>query len=340
LQKITLVFLFLLVSCASRVEEPSRSVASADRNWGFLVLSDIHVFTSIRPNRGIVPKNFSLLVEELVSYVEENNIKFIILLGDSTGGNKDDNRSLATVKMWWDELIGALNPLTERGVRIFPVAGNHDFYTDNHQKGYEYAWSSWVNKSNQQFKIDAPNSLYYKLTYGSFDLFLLHAVDYNLGKEQEHWLSEVSQASKDNGQLKMAMGHVALYTRLIRRPFASFGDKIRNILTEGNIKHYLAGHEHYFWDEYLGPEKMRQTIMGTSSGTYNFSPNIEHYSKYCKNSVCKLEPDGNSFAVNASDRRQIHTQMFLHFEVDEDVKDYKLKPMAFQKGKIIPFTLP
>lgn len=332
--------LLALVSCAQKnVQTPERKIASK-KNWGFLIMSDIHVYTSKRGGKKIVPKGLSTLIDRLVPYVEENNIKFIVLLGDSTGGNQGDKHSLANVKMWWDELKEALMPLMEKGVRIVPIAGNHDFYTENHKKGYKYGWLSFMGSPGTELDIKAPNHLYYTFSYGGMDLFLLHAPEYELGKEQEDWLIKEVSERKGNGQVKLALGHVALYTRLIKKPMASFGDKIRKILEEGEVRHYVGGHEHYFWDEFVGEKKFRQTIMGTSSGTYNFVPHLSHYSKFCKKNVCEMVPDKNRFAVNSKDRTQVHKQMFLHFELNEGEKDYVMRPMALEKGEIVPFTLP
>ncbi|HAZ13022.1 MAG: hypothetical protein A2X86_09540 [Bdellovibrionales bacterium GWA2_49_15] len=355
---IRVLLFFLLASCAPVSQLPvqqvgSRKVASQEK-YGVLILSDIHVFTATNSKRAsLVPPNFQRLMEKLELFVDENNIKFVVLLGDCTSGNVDDKFSLKTVKTWWDALKESLNPLIQKGVRIFPVAGNHDYYTQGHRDGYKYAWCLFVgdphhcadsaNGTDAEFVLAAPKPEYYTLSYKNLDLFFLHAVDYKISAAQELWLKGVTQASKDDQHIKLAFGHVALYTRMIERPFKSFGDKVSNILLAGNIRHYMNGHEHYFWDEFIGAEKFRQTIVGTSSGTYNYAPHLRNYQRFCKEEnsdglkLCEMEPEHIKFLTRPSDRKQIHKQMFVHLEIDENTNSYKLNPYAYYKDQIIPF---
>lgn len=345
--KTILIFLLLLAcSACSRpnLSAPSRKTASdegEEKKWGFLVLSDIHLYTSTKNgSRKMIPPNFQNLLDKLETHVDENNIKFIVLLGDSTSGNQEDKFSLTSVKSWWDTLHAAFHPLMQKGIQIYPVAGNHDYYTKNHQTGYKYAWCMFVKEAKD---CDDPQ-LHYVVNHRNLDLFLLHAVDYGLGKGQEEWLRVKSTELKDNGHVKIALGHVALYTRLISKPYAKFGDGVRGILEQGNIRHYLAGHEHYFWDEFIGGNKFRQTIVGTSSGTYNYAPHMNYYGKACKKlnqdgqRICELEPEQLKILARRGDRMQIHKQMFLQIEVEEENNLYQVKPFAFSAGEIVPFN--
>ncbi len=357
---IRIILFLLLASCGTVAHNPAQPVGkrkiASEEKYGALILSDIHVFTATNSKRpSIIPPKFHALLEKLETFIEENNIKFVVLLGDCTSGNGGDKYSLATVKAWWDELKESLTPLMQKGVKVFPVAGNHDYYTHNHQEGYKYAWCLFVGDpvhcgdstlpQDADFTLSAPKPEYYTLSYKNLDLFFLHAVDYSMSKEQETWLQNVAQASRDNQHVKMAFGHVALYTRLIEKPFIAFGNKVSGLLRAGNIQHYMNGHEHYFWDEFIGETKFRQTIVGTSSGTYNYAPHLRNYERFCKKlnsdglKICEMEPDHTQFLTRPSDRKQIYKQMFVHLEIDEQANSYALKPYAFYKDEIIPFSL-
>jgi hypothetical protein len=158
-----------------------------------------------------------------------------------------------------------------------------------------------------------------------------------MDKEQKNWLLNKGKALKENGNEKIAFGHVPLYTRLIKTPFKAFGDGVKETLKEGNISHYICGHEHYFWDENF--DDLRQTILGTSSGTYNFSPHLSHFEKFCSKDLCEFPASFFRIQVNPKNRKQLYSQMFLHLQFSPQ-KPYELIPLAFYKGEIIPFTLP
>lgn len=333
-----LIPLLFLVSCATQTPPGARKIAS-EQGWGFLIFSDIHVYTSTKGGKKIVPKSVNILVEKLLSYVDEHNVKFIVLLGDSTGGNVNDGYTEAQASVWWKELRTALQPLMDRGVKILPVAGNHDYYTKAHQSAYKKAWHQFVEPMDGELQFSTENPLYYTLNYGSMELFLLHSVDYKLGAEQEAWLTKTLAERRDSGQLKVAMGHVAGYTRLSKKGSKKHGEHLKKILEAGGVHHYVAGHEHYFWDEMIS-STFRQTIMGTSSGTYNYVPHAVYARKVCTAKVCTMGPDALKIPVSGADHKQVHKQMFLHFAVDEEQRSYKLIPMALQKGEIVPFSLP
>ncbi|MBI2519725.1 MAG: metallophosphoesterase [Bdellovibrio sp.] len=360
---IRLLLYLLLVSCTTLGKNTpqftgNRKVASQEK-YGVLILSDIHLYASTNNKRpSIVPLKFQKLLEKLEIFVGENNIKFLILLGDCTSGNVGDQYSLRSVTVWWDRLKESLQPLMQKGLRIFPVAGNHDYYTQNHRDGYRYAWCLFVSDPklcpystnpydyDSEFNLSAPKPEYYSLSYRNLDLFFLHAVDYSISKEQEAWLQSATQASKQNQHTKLAFGHVALYTRMIEKPFAAFGNKVSSLLRAGNIHHYMNGHEHYFWDEFIGETKFRQTIVGTSSGTYNYAPHLRNYERFCKKKnsdgliICEMEPEHTQFLTRPSDRKQIYKQMFVHLEIDPDHNSYKLNPYAFYDDEIVSFNDP
>ncbi len=313
----------------------SLTTYSQEHSWGVIAFSDIHLHSKANSEKSYIPSKFKNLIKKLPSYIKKNNVKFIFLLGDTTSGNETDTFTLSETKRWWKAIYDEFSPIKKLGVHIIPIAGNHDFYTKNHQEAYLYGRDLFLKDLPKEIKL-SQNPLYFTLEYENVDFFFLHLVTYQIEKEQKIWLENETRRLKDNGNQKIAFGHVALYSRLMKKPFIRFGDSIKNILESGNIHHYICGHEHYFWDEFIDGDLFRQTIMGTSSGTYNFSPHLDHFNKFCSGDLCEFTPGNLRVRIDPMSKKQIHSQMFLHFEFKQKLP-YEMIPMAFKDEEIIPF---
>src|SRR5262245_16909415 len=114
-----------------------RGAAAAESGVGwrmalrFAILGDVHVST-----RAVVPQAF----ERVVALVPALAPRFVVLGGDATSGNAGDGVPLPRVRAWWTAYRAALEPLRAAGIPSLPIAGNHDWYTEAHRKGFDEAW--------------------------------------------------------------------------------------------------------------------------------------------------------------------------------------------------------
>src|ERR1041384_1450705 len=100
-----------------------------------MLLGDAHILQTGSPTAAF---------KQVIAAVVQRRPDVVVMMGDMTSGNPGDGASLTMVRTWWSGVRQALAPLKAAGIPILPIAGNHDYYTDNHQQGYQEAWSDLV----------------------------------------------------------------------------------------------------------------------------------------------------------------------------------------------------
>jgi len=282
----------------------------------FIVVSDIHVSP-----KAVVAPAFKAVVERIV----ERKPRFVVIVGDSTNGNKDDHHTAATVAKWWKALRGALEPLRAAGIPVLPVAGNHDSYRDVHRRGYFDAWSDLADvarplevrgRAATSPEIDAlPFS--YSVDVDGLHLSLAHIVDQGAPAAVKKWL-EADLRGASSSQARLVFGHVPLMS-VMGRTSDSFKKKFGSFLIENRVAAYVAGHEHLAWDEDVAVSasaRVRQVTVGTSSGTYNFGLSKASRAKAkCAAGRCTMPHGGYRFAIQG-DGKQKHKATFAEISVE------------------------
>lgn len=330
IQKIVL-FLGVVVTLLAPV---AIALDTNSRSWRFVVLSDIHVNNSWKK----AGANF----DALVPCLKELNPRFVVLAGDSTVGNENDGASVKRALKWWDTLKTSLKPLTDAGIPILPVAGNHDYYTKNQQEAYATAWADLANQVGD-LKLSGHPPQYYSLDLDDIHLSLAHIVAPNLDSDVQRWLIEDLSAAS-NARARLVVGHWPLASVLAFKR-GHFLEKAGALFAKLKVDTYIAGHEHLVWDEQLitsqGP--LRQVIVGTASGTYNYGPNRSRYKHLCKGLTCTMPDSGLQFQIKprrSGDQYlyQQHKQTFAVVEVTD--KGYDISFKAFkpsERCEIVPF---
>ena len=98
---------------------------SQSNNLSFVVLSDVHIYTS-----GKIPAKAKIVIEHVLKLKPD----LIFITGDHTNGNRNDGHQLPKISTWYNSLDLLLAPLTQAGIPLFPTVGNHDYYEPAHKK--------------------------------------------------------------------------------------------------------------------------------------------------------------------------------------------------------------
>lgn len=250
---------------------------AAPAPWTFVVISDLH-----QPDRATADPR----IEALVRAVIAERPRLVVITGDSTNGNPTDGpRRVRAAARWWRALLAQLEPLRDAGIPVLPVAGNHDAYKPGHRAAYADAWSdldAWADPleligarqpalPGDDVALDAaPFS--YGVRVDGVHLALAHVVSQRLAPEVEAWLAADLAAAAD-ADLRIVFGHVPMAS-VMSTPRREFVDQLGGLLAAHNATIYVAGHEHLVWDEdhEVPGGVVRQVLVGTGSGSYNYGP--------------------------------------------------------------------
>lgn len=129
-------------------------------------------------------------LSEVVSQLASLSPRFVVVSGDATSGNPDDGASRDKVALWWRAFRGALQPLTDAGIPVIAIAGNHDYYTQAQRDGYQAAWASLSEEVSGDFILSGKPPLYYSLQVDELHLLLLHVVDQDLPREVRDFMQK------------------------------------------------------------------------------------------------------------------------------------------------------
>ena len=312
---------------------------AAEPGWKFAVLSDIHVGSREDPALSIG----SFLKSAVQSLVRERP-DFVVLTGDLTRGNPDDNVPLAKVRKWWLNISEAVRPLQAAGIPVLPIPGNHDFYTPAHRKAYEEAWK-YFEPALAEFALQGSPPLYYSFTRKNAHFSLIKAVDQDLSPDVEAWLRKDLKQAEGAG-LRFVFGHVPMASAMAK-PSVSFKKQLGGLLAGGHVAAYICGHEHLNWDEVLRVNDwpFRQIIVGSAMDKpYTFPVRKELYAAHCRScdGQCMMPATGKHFATDPKDRLQKVRQVLYMFEVGSALEGgYSAVPYTLdESGGLLPFYEP
>jgi 3',5'-cyclic AMP phosphodiesterase CpdA len=304
-------------------------------NFSFAIISDIHVYTSTGSSPGAgIPSNFSKVIAQLASLTP----RFVVVSGDATSGNPDDGASRSKVDGWWRGFREALRPLTESGIPVLPIAGNHDHYTQAQRDGYQAAWNLLSEDVSSQFVLWGKPPLCYSLQVDELHLSLLHVIDQDLPSEIAKVLrADAEQTPVD--ALRLCIGHVPLVS-MMGRTSESYRDELGKLLVSLGYSAFFAGHEHLVWEQELSfPEgNLHHIHVGTASGTYNFPLSRSTYEKHCSGNQGTLPYSGQRFALDPGTRQQADKTNVCVVQVSDGT--YSVTHLALRGGELQPFGIP
>ena len=326
------VSILFLAGAAARAADPA-----AGPGWKFAVLSDIHVGKQADPAQSL-----GASLKDIIQRLVEERPDFVVIAGDFTRGNPNDNVSLEKVRTWWLNIQAGMKPLADAGIPVVPLPGNHDFYTPAQRQAYEEAWK-YFQPSLAAFDIQGSPPFYYSFTHKDAHFVQLRIVDQEIAKDEEAWLKK-DLAQAQSAGLRFAFGHVPLASAMASKPNLSFKKQLGGLLADGNVAAYICGHEHLDWDqkqEFNG-RPLRQIIVGSAmNDPYTFAIRKELYASYCRacDGECMMPYTGKHFATDPKTRLQKLHQTFYMFEVSPEFKDgYSATPYTLdENGRLAPF---
>ncbi len=296
----------------------------------FAVISDIHVYSS-----GKVPQDFTTVVAELAVAQP----RFVVVSGDATVGNPGDGVSDEKVGAWWIAFKAALAPLRQAGIPVLVIAGNHDYYTDAHRRGYLAAWADLTPdvESSGLGPLRGQPPLSYALRVDDLFLLFLHTVDQKLAPETAAY-AEAALASEEatTAALRLAIGHVPLVS-MMGKTSETYRDQLGSLLVRGGVSAFFSGHEHLVWDQALSFDggTLRQIHVGTASGTYHYPLNAATFSAHCSEGRGTLPYSGQAFALLPGSKQQADKVTLAW--VDVDGGSYDVRHLCLRDGHLSRF---
>lgn len=144
------------------------ALTDLETDYSFLVVADLHF--SDGDSRGF---------EKLKGVIEDNDIKFMVVLGDiTTWSAKKD------IELFIDIINGF-------GIPCYPLIGNHDIYLG--------AWSYWK---------ELIGSTNYRINAGSTTLLIMDNANLYFGKQQMDWLE---RELKSTAERVFVFAHAQLF---------------------------------------------------------------------------------------------------------------------------------
>jgi 3',5'-cyclic AMP phosphodiesterase CpdA len=303
-------------------------------NFSFAIVSDIHVKSS-----GEVHEAF----RQVVQILSAMGPRFVVLSGDATVGNPNDGVGDAKVSFWWQSLREAMSPLPAAGIPILPIAGNHDYYTSAHRRGYATAWKDLESEVSALTPLSGKPPLSYSFVLDDVFFLFLHVVDQDIEDDVAAFAqAELASAAAQGARLRLCFGHVPLIS-IMGKTSQRFLGKLGKLLAAGGVAAYFSGHEHLFWDQLLDiPDsqlQLRQIHVGTSSGCYHFPLSQSVYSTYCQGETGRIPFSGLPFALLPGSRQQKDGVNVVMVNVHPDDGDagYDIQPLALRDGMLVPF---
>lgn len=300
--------------------------------WSFAIVSDIHVYS-----KGTVPSAFQTVVGQLAAL----GPRFVVLCGDATVGNPGDGVDSDRVKAWWLAFHAALAPLRMAGIPVLPIAGNHDYYTDNHRRGYFGAWPNVTADAESAGlgSVTGQPPLSYALRVDDVFLLFLHVVDQKLDAGVEAFAQQALASDEATGAaLRLCCGHVPLVS-MMGKTSETFRDKLGALLAGGGVSAYFSGHEHLVWDQELafGDATLRQIHVGTASGTYHYPLNSSTAAAHVRDGVGTLPYTGQRFALLPGTKQQADKVTVTIVDIDDGT--YDVRHLALRDDRLEPFGI-
>ena len=297
------------------------SFSNESNNLTFVVLSDIHIYTSGR----IPPK-----AKAVIQHIKNIRPDLVFITGDHTNGNRGDNAQASTIKKWYNSLDTLLSPLIESNIPIFPTVGNHDYYERPHKTAYQNWAKKIISKSFNLLEINQPkNYINFVFSYKNVEFFIFRLWKQSFGQDQINWINNYSSLNNKK-DFRFGFGHVPLKSTM-GKTSKYFYDQASEIFQNIGLDAYFCGHEHLHWDE-INPKTsaFTQTIVGTASGTYNFPIKSSIAKQHCTEHRCLMPATKKHFSVRKRPNgaaEQINKQNWIVVKINDKVvskKSYSL----------------
>jgi hypothetical protein len=320
----------------------STTVARADapRPLTFAVLSDLHISATAKDE---LPPGAARMISALVAM----RPRFVVITGDFTNGNVTDSPGQVRFRAHaWRAIRRLLLPLRTAGIPVLPIAGNHDAYLDGQRRLYAQAFADldqWAapiaiigakQPAGGKLALDAaPFS--YAVDVDGVHLALAHVVDQHVSPAFSKWLAGDLTNAKA-ARMRIVFGHVPVWS-IITRPNQRFAAILGALLVAGHADAYIAGHEHLAWDEQValpGGRALREILVGTATGRYDYGPNPEEMKhaacvKVEKHEECKLPIGGERFdMIPGSHKRWREDQRATLTMITIDGQDIHATPIG------------
>lgn len=236
-------------------------------------MSDLHL-----PN----PKAAN--VDRVVAVLVALHPRFVVITGDFINGSITDGPGVvARSSAWWATVATALAPLRDAHIPVLPIAGNHDSYVTGERAGYAStfgdlsAWAAPLALAPSPDKTPplarAPFS--YAVDVDGVHLDLLDIVDDAVAPAVATWLAaDLASPTATTARVRVAFSHVP-WASVHQARLPRLTRELGPLLDAGGVDLYVAGHEHFVWDEDFAlpsGRMLREVLVGCTSGFYNYGP--------------------------------------------------------------------
>ncbi len=336
MKKSVLAIVAGFLSCAAAWS----ATPAPEAGWKFAVISDLHIGTQADPAQSV-----GSFLNSAVRRLIAERPDFVVITGDFTRGNPDENIPVEKARTWWLNIQSALKPFQDAGIPVVPLPGNHDYYTPAHRQAYGEAWK-YFETALSSFSIQGSPPLYYSFTHKNVHIVPLTVVDQYISPEEEAWLKKDLKEA-DGAGLRFVFGHVPMDSALLGKPSARFRKQMSAILAAGHVAAFVSGHEHLNWDQSKRFDgwPVRQIIVGSAmDAPYNYPIRRALYTEYCRScdGECMMPYNKKHFATDPRTHLQKISQTFYIFEIKPELKDgYSATPYTLDgTGQLAPFYAP
>lgn len=170
------------------------------------------------------------LADQLIKHHEQCPFSMVLLLGDNIYPNGD------TIRYGEKRFTVLYRELMDRGVRFFPILGNHDI-SGPLGVGYPALWMSNQAENMRFFKMPSP---YYDLACGPFHFFMLNTNRFK--SKQRLWLNECMSAS--DRPFKIVCGHHPIFSSGFHGGSTRLRKRLKPIIEKAAATAYFSAHEH------------------------------------------------------------------------------------------------
>ncbi len=181
-------------------------------------------------------------VAEMIPFIIEDGVDLVLHCGDLVQGGKKASAEMLRVEFGlWKEYF---KPLIDRGIKIYPVRGNHEDDAADDILVWNEVFSGTLSLP-QNGAVDQKNLSYSFTHNNSFFVGLdnyttIHRVD-------QSWLDEQLTSSKSTH--KFVFGHEAAFKVFHSDCLDDYPDD-RDIfwksINKAGVKSYFCGHDHFF----------------------------------------------------------------------------------------------
>ncbi len=181
------------------------------------------------------------VAKQMLDTYEQTPFASVLVLGDNV-------YETGQPRLFQKRMVKPYQELFEKGVRFFPILGNHDNVKGHGEQQLHY-WG-------------APR--FYQFSQGPVDFFALDTTVFlpgyadcfdknpftakKLAEIQMQWLDKALENSK--GKFKVVYGHYPMYSSgkgaLEKDSIQKFRKMLEPILVKHNVDLYLAGHDHHY----------------------------------------------------------------------------------------------